>query len=106
MLDHLQMGMELHHVREVIFVDHLDCGAYKRFYPEVTGDHKKEAKLHEKHMQAARDILATRFPNLKFEGYLMDLKGEIAKIKVKDDVKFDKKIAKKEADEFLIALRH
>lgn len=35
------MGLELHHVRDVTFIDHLDCGAYKKFYPEVAGDHKK-----------------------------------------------------------------
>lgn len=30
--DHLELSMELHHVREVMFIDHLDCGYYKRLF--------------------------------------------------------------------------
>jgi len=30
--DHLDLSMKLHHVHEVIFIDHLDCGYYKKIY--------------------------------------------------------------------------
>jgi|JI6StandDraft_1071083.scaffolds.fasta_scaffold00697_6 carbonic anhydrase len=35
--DHLHYAIALHHVREVIFVDHLDCGLYKQTYGLLKG---------------------------------------------------------------------
>ena len=39
-------------------------------------------------MQMARDELAKMFPKMSFQGYLMDLKGEVTVIKVKENVKY------------------
>jgi hypothetical protein len=36
LLDHMHIGKDLHHFREIIFIDHKDCGAYKMFYPNCT----------------------------------------------------------------------
>lgn len=33
LLDHMNIGKDLHHFGEIIFIDHKDCGAYKKFYP-------------------------------------------------------------------------
>lgn len=35
--DHLHYAVSLHHVKEVIFVDHLDCGLYKQYYGALKG---------------------------------------------------------------------
>jgi carbonic anhydrase len=69
-LDHLEIGMNLHHLRKIIFIDHLDCGAYKKFYPEMHGE-EEEIKLHEKNMQKAHDFFKVNFPNMKFHGYIL-----------------------------------
>src|SRR4051812_40499785 len=41
LLDHMEIGKDLHHFREVIFIDHLDCGAYKKIFPEIKKRTKK-----------------------------------------------------------------
>ena len=30
--DHLDLSIQLHHIHEVIFIDHLDCGYYKKLF--------------------------------------------------------------------------
>ena len=40
--------MSLHHIQEVIFVDHQDCGFYKHIYPGL-----REEEMLEKHIENA-----------------------------------------------------
>ena len=35
LMDHLGIGIALHEPREVMFIDHIDCGAYQKFYPDL-----------------------------------------------------------------------
>lgn len=56
-------------------IDHLQCGAYKLFYPECK-DEAEEIELHKKHVQLAKEKMAEHFPNYKFRAYLMDLDGK------------------------------
>ena len=79
LMDHMGIGLDLHDFREIIFIDHIDCGAYKKFYPSITNP-EDEAFHHKEHMQMARDKLAHKFPSFKFRGYLMDLTGECTPI--------------------------
>jgi hypothetical protein len=37
---------------------------------------EEEEEKHKYHMQMARDVLARKFPTMKFKGYLMDLNGD------------------------------
>ena len=53
-------------------IDHLQCGAYKTFYPDIK-DEAQEIELHKRHMQKAKDKMLKLFPNFPFRGYLMDL---------------------------------
>ncbi len=34
-LDHMGIGKDLHHFREIIIFDDMDCRAYKKFHPEM-----------------------------------------------------------------------
>lgn len=99
----MSIGLELHHFREFIFLDHRDCGAFKKFYPEVHADNQLE--LHTKHMQMAHDKLAALFPNFKFRGYLMDLKGQCIHIPTQHNLKSEQHYQTIE-DEFLSSLKH
>ena len=85
LLDHMSIGLSLHHFREIIFLDHRDCGAYKKFYPDINADN--EVELHTKHMQMAHDKLALLFPNFKFRGYLMDLEGKCIELPINENLK-------------------
>lgn len=39
--DHLDLSLSLHHIHEVIFVDHMDCGFYKKMFPEMKPSEEK-----------------------------------------------------------------
>jgi hypothetical protein len=39
LMDHMGIGKDLHDFREIIIIDHLDCGAYRKFYPEIKNSH-------------------------------------------------------------------
>jgi hypothetical protein len=80
-MDHLEIGLNLHKFREFIFIDHLDCGAYKKFFPEIkTLDDEK--KCHKEQLQQAYDILIDKFPEFKFQAFLMDLYGNLEEIPI------------------------
>lgn len=36
--EHLDLSLTLHHVNEVIFIDHMDCGFYKKLFPGIKTD--------------------------------------------------------------------
>ena len=72
-LDHLRVGLTLHHPVEVMFFDHEDCGFYKKIYPGISEEDMK-AK-HFEAMQNTHDTLKQNFKTLNFEGYLMKLDG-------------------------------
>ena len=63
-------------------IDHLQCGAYKTFYPNIK-DEQEEIDLHKKHMQMAKDKMHKLFPNYPFRGFLMDLDGKCVEIELK-----------------------
>jgi hypothetical protein len=73
--------------REIIFVDHRDCGAFKKFYPEINAEN--EVAIHTKHMQMAHDKLCAIFPNFKFRGYLMDIHGKCIDLPIVTHAKVD-----------------
>ena len=99
-MDHLEIGLGLHQFRQFIFIDHLDCGAYKKFFPEIkTVDDEK--KCHKEQLQKAHDFLAEKFPDFKFHAYIMDLHGELEKVEIKEYTKKVLKSKHDNGDEFL-----
>jgi len=105
-IDHLSIGLTLHHPRKVIFIDHMDCGAYKKFYPDM---HTKddEVRLHHENMQHAHDFIKQRFPDLKFHAYLMELSGDVSSIDVDEhNVAYDPENKDKEKINSLANLEH
>lgn len=76
-----------------MFIDHADCGAYKKFYP----DYKKDPEAyHKKHIQMAYDKLSVHFPEFKFTAYIMELDGECKRIKINEHAKIKKEDVKKD----------
>ena len=56
-------------------IDHLECGAYKTFYPDINTK-EEELAVHKKHMKLTKVKMFKLFPEFKFRGYLMDLDGK------------------------------
>lgn len=75
---HLVIAEELHSIKNVIFVEHMDCGAYKIIYgplpPHV------ERFLHILNVNEAVERFKPLFPNFHYSGYLFHLNGKAEKI--------------------------
>lgn len=79
-LDHMEIGLELHKFRKIIIIDHKDCGAYKKIMPYKSPE--EELKNHKLCLQQSYNMLKQRFPDFKLEAYLMDLFGNVEEIEI------------------------
>lgn len=95
-IDHMEIGLKLHDFRKIIVIDHEDCGAYKKFFPELVGNLELEKKYHHDYIQKLFDNLVKIFPNMDFSSYLMDLDGKIKEVTV--DKSSAKDVKHKEED--------
>ena len=76
--EHLDIAEQLHHIKEVIVMDHRDCGAYKVMLgPEHTKDPDTEKSTHSKQLHRLRSQIVKKHPNLKVETLLMGLDGKV-----------------------------
>ena len=75
-LDQIKLGIELHHINQIIVFDHMDCGAYKLFYPDLGEDPEEERKLHIINIRKFIHKLRKLFPDFTFKGYLQNFEGE------------------------------
>jgi carbonic anhydrase len=79
--EHLDAAIALHHVDEVIVIDHRDCGAARIALGDAAVDTpEKETAVHtEAIRELARQVKEKR-PTLGFAGYLMALDGSVEEI--------------------------
>jgi hypothetical protein len=74
--DHVQIAIDLHHIRKIVVIDHRDCGAYKVILgKDLTG--KAEFEMHAAQMRALRAEIATKHPQLGVQLLLMGLDGKV-----------------------------
>ncbi len=76
--DFISISQKLHHVKDVIFVDHRDCGAYKLLKGEDQVNTKeKETEAHKAVFQEVRQFFKEKFPNIRVHTLLMGLDGVV-----------------------------
>lgn len=63
----VSLSVQLHQVRQVLLVHHLDCGAYGG--SGACKDRAEEVSMHKAEMDKARAIISGRFPNLEIQTY-------------------------------------
>lgn len=89
---HLDTAIALHHIHEVIVMDHRNCGAYKlllgRDFPAdpTEEQRREETKVHKQQLDRLARAIHRRRPDLDVTSLLMNLDGtveEIGKIKGK-----------------------
>jgi hypothetical protein len=69
---------KLHNTKNVIIMDHRNCGMYNLVYGrDVSKDPKEEYKLHQEHLTNVKNRLKKDHPDLKVELLLMDLDGKV-----------------------------
>lgn len=79
-LDFVLLAIDLHHIKEILVFDHMDCGAYDIFYPGLELNSPEERCLHIKNIKKFRKRINKRFPELKCKGYLINYNGTIDRI--------------------------
>jgi len=75
--DHIGLAKKLHNIKEIIVIDHLDCGAYKIFYNKTKISREKEIELHKDNFDKFEELISQAYPELEVSTYLMDLNGKI-----------------------------
>jgi carbonic anhydrase len=78
---HLDVAIQLHHIRKVIVMDHSDCGAYKVILKEdYYKDRLKETAIHSEKLHELHRQIKAKYPKLEVELLLMDLDGKVEKV--------------------------
>ena len=75
--DHIGLAKKLHHINEIIVIDHMDCGAYKLFYGKTKMSREEELELHKENFDKFEDLITSKYPDFKVCCYLMDIDGKI-----------------------------
>ena|SRR5438552_17509765 len=79
-IDMVSLAIDLHHIKQLIVFDHMDCGAYQLFYPDLGSDSGEERLLHIKNINEFIRKLRKIFPDLIYSGYLLHVNGSVEKI--------------------------
>ena len=74
---HLELSVQLHNIKELVIIDHMDCGGYKKFYNKKKLEPDEERKLHHQNLNKMGAYIKQNFPNLKVKKYLMNLDGSV-----------------------------
>ena len=75
---HLEIALDLHHIHQVVVLDHRDCGAYKVILgKDFSKDPKEEYAIHAKELRRLREAIGRRHPKLAVELGLMALDGTV-----------------------------
>lgn len=79
-LEHVDLAIKLHHIKKITVIDHEDCGAYHKFYPDTKDDYDLERKYHIKNINKCIKHMKKIYPDLIFSGYLLHLDGSAEQI--------------------------
>lgn len=72
------LAVQLHQVKKLIFMHHLDCGAYGGC--AAFSSQEEERSKHRSEIQRAHQIIAAQFPGIQIETYLAVPSGTAWKI--------------------------
>jgi len=73
LLDQIGISRRLHHVKEVILVLHIDCGAYG--FSKSFPSRDEEYRHHEAELTKAKAVVNGRFPDLVVSCFIADFDG-------------------------------
>ena len=74
---HIVLAQQLHDIKNVIVIDHMQCGAYKLLYNQPNMTRETEIGLHMENFAMFRQTIAAKYPQLTVTTRLMDLDGSI-----------------------------
>ena len=76
--EHLDIAVKLHKIKEIICIDHEQCGAYRMCYPDLNAETEKQK--HEENVIIFEKKLGKSHPELTLHAYYMHLDGTTEKI--------------------------
>lgn len=68
-LDNIKLAADLHKIKKVILVNHIDCGAYGGSNSHK--NKKEEIAFHKSELKKSEEVIKTVFPNLKVKTELL-----------------------------------
>lgn len=76
--EHIRIAIKLHHIKEIIVIDHMDCGYYSAIYGEEVNTPQKEEYKHKYNINKFIDTLKTNreFSYLSYTGLLLKVDDE------------------------------
>ena len=76
--EHVQLAIDLHHIRRIIVMDHRDCGFYKDIHgKDLAADPQEELAVHAAQMHLVKADIGRRHPKLEVQLLLMALDGKV-----------------------------
>ncbi len=76
--EHLKLAIDLHHIHQLIVLDHRDCGAYKLILgKDFSKDPAEEFAVHARELRRLKAAVLRRHPPLQVELSLMALDGSV-----------------------------
>ena len=78
--DHLAIAIRVHHITNVIVLDHRNCAAHRMILGNDTEKTRDaETNSHQKQLQKTKQAILAKYPHLQVELLLMDLDGHVEK---------------------------
>ena len=77
--EHIKLAIALHDIQEVIVIDHMDCGAYKALYKELTKTDLGPNDEYVRHTENIKLFIEKikKTHKLSASGYLLDINEEV-----------------------------
>lgn len=78
---HLELSKQLHKIKQVMVIDHRDCGAYSMILgPDAVASPAAETRAHVRYLARLREQIWDGHPELDVDLVLMGLDGKIERI--------------------------
>ncbi len=75
-LTQIELAKQLHDIKTVHIIDHIDCGAYGGS-AKFEGDKEAEVAMHHTELAKASQTISARFPTISVETHIIDFDGMV-----------------------------
>jgi carbonic anhydrase len=80
LINHIDLAIQLHHIKKIVVIDHEDCGAYKLFYPCLKHHPHKEREYHIFNVKKFIKQMKKLYPDMLYSGFILNLDGTAEKV--------------------------
>jgi carbonic anhydrase len=77
--DNIDTSIKLHKIKKLIVINHYDCGAAKIISKRKLFLNIYEKKIHQESFKKIKEKFKKKYPNLKIECFLINLKRRVEK---------------------------